>query len=176
MAGRRAPREEILIEPLGVVSRQSTDVLAIEDGDVAEAVRFIRLKASSGIDVEDVLGAVPVSRRVLERRFRKCLGRTPKEEIMRVKLNRAKELLSQTDLSVGMIAQQTGFSSINYFANVFQREVKTSPRTYRNSFRLMGDRRSNGLEGQGFGAADEPGEARNPTMGGSPRISTNLHE
>jgi len=135
---RIAPSIEILVEPLGVVARQSTDILAIDDPDVAGAARYIRERACSGIAVKDLLSAIPLSRRVLERRFRATLGRSPKDEIMRIKMNRARELLSGTDLSLAAIAMQTGFSSLNYLSNAFSRENGMSPRQYRARFAARG--------------------------------------
>ncbi len=81
MQGKRGPGKRILIEPIRVVVRRSTDTLAIEDQDLARAIAFIRVNASTPIQVSDVLRAVPVSRSWLERRFQEALGRGPAEEI-----------------------------------------------------------------------------------------------
>jgi LacI family transcriptional regulator len=131
MSGRKAPGETHLIPPAGVATRQSTDVLAIEDRHVAQAVRFIREHACSGINVRDVLKAVPQGRRLLESRFKRFLGHTPHEEITRVQLNRVKELLSETDLPLSIIAERTGFSHVEYLSVVFKKKVGTPPGRYR---------------------------------------------
>ena len=89
MAGEKVSAEALLIEPLGVQIRQSTDVLALPDPAVASAVRFIREHACTGINVNAVLRHTRVSRRVLESRFRKMLGRTPHEEIIRMRIGRS---------------------------------------------------------------------------------------
>src|SRR5690606_26395850 len=81
MAGRSATGETHLIPPIGIATRQSTDVLAIDDPNVARAIHFIRQHACTGIKVKDVLRAVPHSRTLLEARFKRLLGRTPHEEI-----------------------------------------------------------------------------------------------
>lgn len=120
-----------LVEPLGVCTRRSTEVLAIEDRDVAAALRFIREYACDGIQVADVLREVPLSRRVLESRFKKCLGRTPHEEILRAKLDRAQRLLDETDLPLSVIARRTGFSGEDYLSVAFKRAVGKSPSVYR---------------------------------------------
>ena len=75
--------------------RRSTDMLAVEDADLAAAVRFIREHACDGITVADVVGKLPLSRRVLESRFERVLGRTPHAEILRVRLERVKQLLTE---------------------------------------------------------------------------------
>ena len=120
-----------LIPPLGIATRQSTEVLAIEDRNVARALHFIRQYACEGIKVNDVIKAVPHSRRMLENRFMKYLGRTPHEEIIRVRLDRVKRLLAETDLSLGEIAQRTGFTHVEYLTVVFRNKVGLPPSKYR---------------------------------------------
>ena len=131
MRGKTARGETHLIPPLGIATRQSTDVLAIEDRNVARAVRFIRQHACDGINVKDVLKEVPHSRTLLESHFKKLLGRTPHEEILRVKLNRVKQLLTDTDLSLEQIAQRAGFPHVEYLSVAFHREVGMPPSKFR---------------------------------------------
>jgi LacI family transcriptional regulator len=132
MGGRKARGETHLIPPLGIATRQSTDVLAIEDRNVARAVHFIRQHACDGIKVNDVLRAVPHSRRLLESRFKKFLGRTPHEEILRVRLNRVKQLLTETDLSLEQIAERAGFAHVEYLSVAFRREEGMPPSAFRS--------------------------------------------
>ena len=131
MSGRKARGETHLIPPVGVATRQSTDVLAIEDRHVAQAVRFIREQACRGINVRDVLKAVPQARRLLESRFKKFLGHTPHEEIIRVQINRVKELLSETDLPLSVIAERAGFQHVEYLSVVFKKKTGLPPSRYR---------------------------------------------
>src|SRR4051794_1152924 len=109
-----APETLTAIPPLGVVTRRSTDVLAIEDRTISAAVRFIREHACEGITVEDVLAGLPLSRSVFERRFAKTFGRTPKAEILRTQLDRVKRLLAETDLPLKQIASKAGFHHPEY--------------------------------------------------------------
>lgn len=134
MRGEAAPATETLIPPRGVATRQSTDVLAIEDPVVAQALHFIRRHACERITVERVLDAVPASRRTLEKRFRELLGRTPKEEIERVRMDRAKALLADTEQTVTQIAYQTGYHKPPYFSSSFRRIVGMTPIEYRRQF------------------------------------------
>lgn len=122
---------DVLVPPLGVHTRQSTDLLAIEDPEIATAVRFIRENACQGIRVEDVLDQVALSRRSFEMRFRKAIGRPPHEEIRRVQLERVKSLLLQTDYKLEHIAELTGFSTAQYLAGLFRKVMKTTPGTFR---------------------------------------------
>jgi len=131
MRGKTARGETHLIPPLGIATRQSTDVLAIEDRNVARAVRFIRQHACDGINVKDVLKEVPHSRTLLESHFKKLLGRTPHEEILRVKLNRVKQLLTDTALSLEQIAERAGFPHVEYLSVAFHREVGMPPSKFR---------------------------------------------
>jgi LacI family transcriptional regulator len=131
MAGQSELPRAHLIKPLGIVTRDSTDVLATDDSDLSAAVRFIRAHATHGIKVEDVLRAIPLSRRVLESRFQKLLGRTPHEEITRVQVERVKELLSETDLSLSAIAHRAGYRHVEYMSVAFKRETGQPPSTYR---------------------------------------------
>lgn len=132
MRGEQPAVEGQLIPPLGVSTRQSTDILALEDRDVAAAVRFIREHACDGIQVGDVLRHVPLSRRVLESRFVKQVGRTPHEEILRIKLDRVKRLLAETDLTLDTIADRAGFRHSEYLSVAFKRVVGISPSAYRS--------------------------------------------
>jgi LacI family transcriptional regulator len=135
LAGAKAPRNPRLIPPAGVVTRQSSDVLAGGDPDVTAAVRFIRDHGHRPISVEDVLRAVPVSRRSLERRFRALLGRGLGEEIRRAHLQRAKDLLAATALSVTEVAGQAGFAGVHYLSRVFRQETGLTPTAYRRQVR-----------------------------------------
>jgi LacI family transcriptional regulator len=135
MSGERVPPREYLVPPLGLVVRESSDVLAVDDADVAAAARYIRDHACDGIDVQDVLTQVPLSRRVLESRFKKLIGRTPHEEIDRVQLGRVRELLRETDLSLSEIARRTGFEHAEYLSVVFKKRIGLPPGEYRRRHR-----------------------------------------
>jgi LacI family transcriptional regulator len=137
ISGEPAPPMPILLPPMSVVTRQSSDVLAIEDQELADAVRFIHNNASRPLGVKQLLEAVPVSRRSLERRFRAAFGRTPLDEILRVRLQRAQSLLSGTDLPISAIAEQSGFVTNKQLTTTFQKRLKTSPTAYRRQFRLQ---------------------------------------
>ncbi len=133
--GEPLPTEPILIEPTRVVVRQSTDTLAITDPDLARAIAFIRTHAANPIQVNDVLRDVAVSRSWLERRFQEALGRSPAEEIRRVRLERTKQLLADTDLPVPQVAAACGFGSREYLAYAFRHATGLTPREFRQRVR-----------------------------------------
>jgi LacI family transcriptional regulator len=133
MAGEDPPKQPVLIAPHGVVSRQSTDVLAIDDPAVVRALRYIRTHAHHGIVVEDILREVPISRRSLEIQFRSYLGRSPAEEIRRVRLERGRQLLGKRELSITEIALSCGFSNATRFGVAFRKSFGTTPRAFRKT-------------------------------------------
>jgi LacI family transcriptional regulator len=134
MQGRPAPEPLRYIPPLGVVTRQSTDVTAIPDPRVAGAMSFIREHACEGIGVEDVVDHVLVSRSVLQQMFRQILDKTIHDAITDVRIQRVKQLLAETDLPLTAIAQRTGFSYDTYLSIVFRRETGRTPSAYRRDF------------------------------------------
>ena len=135
LRGEPLPTEPILIAPTRVVVRQSTDTLAITEPDLARAIAFIRMHAATPIRVSDVLREIAVSRTWLERTFQQALGRSPAEEIRRVRLERAKQLLADTDLPVPQVAAASGFTSREYLACAFQRATGLTPREFRQRAR-----------------------------------------
>lgn len=135
MGGQHVAPTAHLIAPIRLVTRQSSDVLAVHDSDVSRAMSLIRKHACDGIDVSDVLRAVPVSRRVLEKRFIQMLGVTPHEEILRVKLNRVKQLLLDTSVPLSEIARRSGFEHAEYLSVAFKREHGMTPSKFRKEAR-----------------------------------------
>lgn len=129
--GKAAANETQLIEPLGVATRQSTDVVAIENREVAFALQYIRENACRGISVEEVVRNSDVSRSTLERQVRKYLGRTPQEEIRHVQIKRAQELMLTTDLPAEQIAIHCGFEYPEYFFTVFKRVAGITTKEFR---------------------------------------------
>lgn len=132
MHGRCRRARHLKIAPLGVVTRQSTDVIAIEDRRLAEAVRFMRTNACRGIGIPDILKQVRMSRTAFERKFRRQFGHAPYEEIMRIRCQRARELLSTTRLAVAELAERAGFSSGERLCVAFRQRGWSSPRTFRS--------------------------------------------
>jgi LacI family transcriptional regulator len=135
MLGRIREPRRILVEPMYVVARRSTDVLALDDRAVAAALRFIHDTAGRPIGVGEVIRQVPLSRRTLELRFRRVVGRSIHEEIQRVRLERARQLVAETDLSIGMIAENCGFAGAGHLTRSFARTFGLPPSRYRAQHR-----------------------------------------
>jgi LacI family transcriptional regulator len=135
MSTKKHNEVPVLLKPTHVVVRQSTDTLAIDDPDLATAIRFVREHATEPIGVEDILRKVPIARRSLERRFEQILGRTPAAEIRRVRLETAQRLLIDTDMPIPGVAESSGFGSPEYLSYAFKRALGQTPLKYRSLMR-----------------------------------------
>lgn len=133
MISGTSPKEAVLVEPRGVIERLSSDVLAIEDEDVERAVRFIRSRASDAITVAEVVEHVGISRRCLEYKFRQSLGRSPGDEIWRVRVELATTLLIDTKGGLADIAAASGFCSASHLSRMIKRTKGVTPSTYRHT-------------------------------------------
>jgi LacI family transcriptional regulator len=125
-----------VIKPMGVATRRSTDVLAIEDRHIATALRTIREHACEGLDIPTLLKSVPLSRSVLERRFAQILGRSPNEEIMRVRLALVCRLLTESDLPLTEVAEKGGFEHAEYMSRLFKNKIGLTPGEFRKQSKL----------------------------------------
>jgi LacI family transcriptional regulator len=135
MQGReKMANQRILVQPTRIVTRQSTNILAIDDSEVAEAVRYIRQHAKERIQVDDVARVVGVSRRGLERRFRRMLGCSILSEMRRVRLEQVIRMLVETNHSIGHIAMALNFPSIEHISRFFRQHMKISPLAYRKKY------------------------------------------
>ena len=135
MGGEPAVGDRLDVPPLGVATRQSSDILAIDDPDVAAAVHYIREHACRGVVVDDVLAHVPISRSILERRFRQILDCSPQGLIRRMQLKRVKQLLIDTELPLIRVSQMAGFKHLEHMCAVFKREVGEPPGVFRRRTR-----------------------------------------
>jgi len=131
MAGQQVPTVPELVPPAELVSRQSTDVFAVSDALVGRAMRFIAENGHRRIQVKDVAAAVATTRRTLERRFREAMGRSIAGEITRLRLQRAKRRMVETDASMKDVAIEAGFRTADHFGKVFNRVEGVSPSQYR---------------------------------------------
>jgi LacI family transcriptional regulator len=131
MKGKPLENDNVVIAPERVVLRNSSDFLTVDDRYVADALRYIRNHASRFIDVSDVMSVMSISRRSLERRFQDIVGHGVYKEISRCHVERAKELLEQTDWPVSRIARESGFNSTNRFEDTFRKETGQAATAFR---------------------------------------------
>jgi LacI family transcriptional regulator len=144
LSGHAIDGERVMMSPLGVVTRRSSDVLAIDDALVAEAARWIRANADRRLTVPMVARAVGSGRQRLERRFRRVLDRSIQEEIRRTRVETAKELLGTTPAKLDEIARRSGFTNAALLSLAFQREIGMPPGAYRRRLRQELSWASNG--------------------------------
>lgn len=121
----------LTVPPVRIVERHSTELMAVDDPYLAEALRLIRRCAADGLNTNEVLDTVPVSRSTLENRFKEVIGRTIHAEITRVRVERVKTLLRTTDLDLAAIASRTGFSYVSHMAKVFRNATAQTPTQFR---------------------------------------------
>ncbi len=131
LRGEPIARESVVVAPVDVFVRRSSDALAIEDPLVSAAVLWIHEHFPSRLSVPKIAFAVRSTRQRLERRFRQKLGRTVLEEIRRTRVEAARQLLSTTTLPLLEVAQRSGFSNAALLSVAFRREVGVPPGAYR---------------------------------------------
>lgn len=133
MAGEDQPEEPLFVPPSRIVTRRSTDVVAISDPIIAAALRFIREHACDGISVQQVVRHTGLSRRALERGFTKYFSSTPHEQIVQLQLSRVRQLLTETEFTLEEIAIRAGFSSSAYLSVLFKKRTQQTPGEYRRA-------------------------------------------
>jgi LacI family transcriptional regulator len=116
-----------------VAVRRSSDLLAVEDRHVVTSLRLIRRQATEGLTAADVHERSELSRRALEQRFRRSIGRSIGKEIIRVRFAEARDLLARTTVPIATIASRCGFSSPQRFATAFTKAFGQSPASFRAS-------------------------------------------
>lgn len=131
MDGHAPETPRLMVPPVGLVQRQSTDVLAVPHLGVAKALRFIWDHFDEPLSVDQIARAAGMSRTGLNSAFRRHLGRSINKELRRKRLERCTELLCNSDLSIAQIALATGFPTRTYFYRAFQKVYEMSPRQYR---------------------------------------------
>ena len=129
--GEQPEQQSAFVEPRGVVARRSTDTLAISDRELACAMRYIRDHACEGITVDDVVRNIAFSRSSLERRMAAQFQTTPKNEINRVRLEKVRSLLAETDFKLGKIAGLAGFAHPEHMNTLFRVTFNETPGAYR---------------------------------------------
>jgi LacI family transcriptional regulator len=133
--GRRLAASERLLHPLGITTRQSTDLFACDDDKVRQVMRFIKENATAGINVKDLLKAVPMGRRTLERRFTAVVGHSAAEEIRRAKIEQVRQLLTSSDMPIPEIAEACGFAYAEHMIPLFARYHGHTPAAFRRNLR-----------------------------------------
>ena len=133
MGGHRLKKLLYCIPPVGLVARQSTNLLAVDDRELAGALRLIREEACLGLQADTVAERAGCSRSTLDNRLKKAIGRTADAEIRRVRLTRVKELLARTDLPLRQVARESGYANEQYLNAVVCKDTRMTPGQYRRA-------------------------------------------
>lgn len=136
--GESVSPDPVRLPPVGVITRPSTDTMALSDPDVVMALRMIRSGACDGLRADQVIAKVSVSRTALENRFRALLGRSIHQEIVRLRMEKAMYLLRETDLDMPQITDRSGFKYPSQVSHLFRKHLGLSPRQYRAKMRTTG--------------------------------------
>jgi LacI family transcriptional regulator len=136
MAGGKPPPKPILIPPRGIVTRRSTEVLALDDRQLAVGLRFLRDHAFDPITINEAAKVASLCRRVFERRFAAKMGRSPKAEVLRLRLEKVKQLLTDTEWNLSQIAEKTGFNYGEYLHTVFTQKMGITPGAFRRNAKM----------------------------------------
>ena len=131
MRGRRPATRFIRIQPNRVVTRTSTDIVAVPDSQVTRALNFIRGNCRRELYVDEVAKAAGLSRRVLEKRFRATLNRSINKQIQRSRVDIVMKMLLDSSMTISEIAIETGFSDAAHIARYFRSQTGISPADYR---------------------------------------------
>jgi len=133
--GRRdrgpAPPAVVLVPPVGIVARASTDTFAVSDPAVARVIAAVRQRATEGLSIADLVAIAGTTRWQLQRRFRELVGHSLHDEVLRAKLMEAQRLIRNTDLPLKAVAARSGFSSVAYMTTVFRRWFDVTPAEFR---------------------------------------------
>jgi LacI family transcriptional regulator, galactose operon repressor len=136
MKGDMRTQQRLIVEPVDIVMRRSTDVKMIEAREVGLVMSFIHRNRSRSFTVNEVADSVGISRRNLEVKFRRATGKTILAEVQRIRLNHAQRMLRETDLPIPQIAEASGYNSSSYLTQVFRKEIGVTPAKYRSKFRI----------------------------------------
>lgn len=131
LEGKRPPTTPILVPPVAVEVRSSSDVLALSDPALVAAIRLIRARISSGVNVKEILSELGMSRSTFERQFRQQLGCSPYDYILNHRVQRVRQLLNDTSYPLARIARLSGFKSLSHMTAVFRTHTGITPARYR---------------------------------------------
>jgi len=134
MRGKKAPSAPIRVPAASIVTRKSSDLLAVNHKGVANSLRFIWEHAHEPISVKDMVSVAAMSRRGLHKAFLDAVGRTPGQELQRIRIDRAKRLLTEADHKVEVVASMCGYQSANSFCVAFKQATGMSPKQFRLGF------------------------------------------
>ncbi|MGJ8651253.1 MAG: substrate-binding domain-containing protein [Opitutaceae bacterium] len=132
MISNKQPDQRVIeIDTYTLHRRQSSELIALDDASIVQALKYIRLHASESPSINTIAEVSGLSRTILQRRFRDKIGRTVGDTVLSEKLRLAREMLKHTNLPLSIVAERSGFNSQEYMNHIFKTHLKTTPRKYR---------------------------------------------
>ena len=129
--GDDVPLEPEVVSPSAVIRRASTDIIAVPHLKLATAIRFLIQNCGTSVGIGEAARYAGLSQSMLNRLFRRYLGRTAAGFLQQLRIDRMKNLLDSTGLSLSEIAAQTGYSSPVSLSLAFRRATGMQPGAYR---------------------------------------------
>lgn len=136
MNGKKLPDKKIKVKPIGVIERQSSSIIAVEDRNVSKAITYIKRKLLENPTVTDICEAVKIPRRKLERAFRKHLDRGIKEEVNLARITAVKTLLLRSDFNTVEIARKANFNTEYQMYKLFKKHTGMTAKEFREKYRV----------------------------------------
>jgi LacI family transcriptional regulator len=133
MKGFAVDTQVIVIEPVRVQERQSTDIIAADDKVVSEIVNYIKRNSKRLVQVTDIINEFHISRKTLYKKFNENLGTSVYSQIRKIKVEEICRMLVESDKSVKEIALEFGFYNVDHIARFFRREKGLTPTQYRDA-------------------------------------------
>jgi LacI family transcriptional regulator len=133
--GKKVGQKEIVVLPTHITVRRSTDMLAIDDKEVINAIKYIKDNANKPLQVEDVVMHIALSRRTLEVKFQYVIGRTLHDFIKHTRIEKISELLRISDLSIKQIEQLLGYNNVNNLTRYYKQATGITCQQYRKKCR-----------------------------------------
>lgn len=137
--GKKVPRTPVLVTPAAVIPRRSTDALVMPDAKLTEAINFLQNNFEQFISIKDAADRAGISVCMLNRKFQRYLGKTLYQYLLELRINRIRDLLDGSTLSLDEIAARTGYGSKMALSLAFKRVVGVPPGKYRQE-RLLKNR------------------------------------
>jgi len=137
ISGKSRRKDRIDLQPLCVVERESTNILVFQDHELGRLIRELRASACDGLRVDALLKKSSLSESTIQRRFKQFVGRSMKEEITRIRMERACELLAHSDLPISEISGRCGFNEPKQLSTVFHKKMGMTPLDYRRQNRVV---------------------------------------
>jgi LacI family transcriptional regulator len=134
MKGIVSNTQVIVIDPISVLERQSTDIIAVDDKVVADIINYIKINSKQPVQVTDLINKFHISRKSLYKKFKDNLGISVYDQIRKIKVEGISKMLVETDKSIKEIAFDFGFQNVDHIARFFCKAKGFTPTRFRKEY------------------------------------------